>query len=181
LEISYFYRLNLLSRGLLGTLIWLHAATYANGVDRIEKWQAGMKRQRKPRKDLSVTVTLLGANNTSARRHHGNIPSVDVTAIRQRTGLSQSDFAASIGVPEGALVNWEQGRRQPSGPAKVLLALLAKNPNLVVELYPAAQPRVRWAPGRPDPNNMSAEERLTEVGQILAAGILRMQRPPASQ
>jgi hypothetical protein len=158
LEISYFYRLNLLSRGLLGTLIWLHAATYANGVDRIEKWQAGMKRQRKPRKDLSVTVTLLGANNTSARRHHGNIPSV----------------AASIGVPEGALVNWEQGRRQPSGAAKVLLALLAKKPNLVVQLYPSPQPRQRWAPGPPHRNTMTADERLAEIGEILVTGILRM-------
>ena len=95
-------------------------------------------------------------------------------AIRQRTGLSQSDFAAGIRVQEGTLINWEQGRRQPSGPAKVLLALLAKKPNFVVELYPAAKPRVRWAPGRPYPNSMTAEERLTEVGQILAAGILRM-------
>lgn len=139
-----------------------------------------MKHQKKPRKELNITVTFLEADNTSARRHHGKIPSVDVTAIRQRTGLSQSDFAASIGVPEGTLVNWEQGRRQPSGPAKVLLALLAKKPNLVMELYPAAQPRVRWAPGRPDPNTMTADERLAEVGEILAAGILRMQDSPAN-
>jgi putative transcriptional regulator len=174
MEINDLCRLNLFGRGLVGTLIWLHAATYANGVDRIEKWQAGMKRQRKPRKDLSVTVTLLGANNTSARRHHGNIPSVDVTAIRQRTGLSQSDFPASIGVPEGALVNWEQGRRQPSGAAKVLLALLAKKPNLVVQLYPSPQPRQRWAPGPPHRNTMTADERLAEIGEILVTGILRM-------
>jgi DNA-binding transcriptional regulator YiaG len=58
-----------------------------------------MKHQKKPRKELNITVTFLEADNTSARRHHGKIPSVDVTAIRQRTGLSQSDFAASIGVP----------------------------------------------------------------------------------
>jgi putative transcriptional regulator len=140
-----------------------------------------MKHQKKPRKELNITVTFLEADNTSARRHHGKIPSVDVTAIRQRTGLSQSDFAASIGVPEGTLVNWEQGRRQPSGPAKVLLALLAKKPNLVMELYPAAPPRVRWAPGRPDPNTMTAEERLAEVGEILAAGIMRMQPTPSSE
>lgn len=135
-----------------------------------------MKHQKKPRKELNITVTFLEADNTSARRHHGKIPSVDVTAIRQRTGLSQNDFAASIGVPEGTLVNWEQGRRQPSGPAKVLLALLAKKPNLVMELYPAPPPRVRWAPGRPDPNTMTAEERLAEVGEILAAGIVRNKR-----
>lgn len=93
-----------------------------------------MQHHRKPRKELNVTVTFLEADNISVRRHHGNIPSVDVTAIRQRTGLSQNDFAASIGVPEGTFVNWEQGRRQPSGAAKVLLALLAKKPNLVMEL-----------------------------------------------
>ena len=121
------------------------------------------------------------AVNLSAWRQHGELPSVDVTAIRQRTGLSQSAFAASIGVPEGTLVNWEQGRRQPSGPAKVLLALLAKKPNLVMELYPAAPPRVRWVPGRPDPNTMTAEERLAEVGEILAAGIMRMQPTPSSE
>jgi DNA-binding XRE family transcriptional regulator len=97
-----------------------------------------------------------------------------VATIRARTGLSQRDFAASIGVPEGTLVNWEQGRRQPSGPAKVLLALLAKKPNVVMELYPAAQPRSRWAPGPPDPVTMTAEERLAEAGRILAAGIRRM-------
>lgn len=120
------------------------------------------------------------AVNLSACRQHGELPSVDVTAIRQRTGLSQSAFAASIGVPEGTLVNWEQGLRQPSGPANVLLALLAKKPNLVMELYPAAPPRVRWVPGRPDPNTMTAEERLAEVGDILAAGIMRMQPTPSS-
>ena len=140
-----------------------------------------MKHQRKPRKELKVTVTCWEVINPSARRHHGVIPSVDVTAIRQRAGLSQSAFADSIGVPEGTLRNWEQGRRQPSGPAKVLLALLAKRPNLVAELYPKAQPRSRWAPGGPDPHTMTAEERLTEIGQILAAGILRMQKPPANK
>jgi len=142
------------------------------------KWQAAMKHQRKPRKELKVTVTFSETDNPNAHRHRGGIPSVDVTAIRQRTGVSQSAFAASIGVPEGTLMNWEQGRRQPSGPAKVLLALLAKRPNLVAEIYPQPQPRTRWVPGCPDPNNMTAEERLAEVGQILAIGILRMRSRP---
>ena len=119
--------------------------------------------------------------NDLSANHHAEVRSVDVTTIRARTGLSQSAFAASIGVPEGTLVNWEQGRRQPSGPAKVLLALLAKKPSVVMELYPAAPPRVRWAPGRPDPNTMTAEERLAEVGEILAAGIKRMQDSPAGE
>ncbi len=66
-----------------------------------------MKHQRKPRKELNVTVTFLEADNASARRHHWDIPSVDVKTLRQRTGLSQSDFVASIGVPERTLENWK--------------------------------------------------------------------------
>jgi DNA-binding transcriptional regulator YiaG len=76
-------------------MISLSATTYATGVVWIGR-QAAMKHQRKPRKEPKVTVTFLEADNTSARRHHGKIPSVDVTAIRQRTGLSQSDLANSI-------------------------------------------------------------------------------------
>ena len=52
-------------------------------------------------------------------------------AIRARTGLSQSEFARSIGVKKGTLLNWEQRRRSPDGPAKVLLALIAKDPQIV--------------------------------------------------
>ncbi len=62
------------------------------------------------------------------------VPSVDVAAIRASTGLSQGAFARSIGVAKGTLLNWEQGRRQPTGPAQVLLAMLARKPSLVGEL-----------------------------------------------
>ena len=57
----------------------------------------------------------------------------DVTSIRNRTGLSQPAFARSIGVPLGALKNWEQGRRRPEGPTRVLLALIDKRPSIVQE------------------------------------------------
>ena len=139
-----------------------------------------MKHQRKPKNELKVTVTFSETGSRSATRHRCEIPTISVAAIRGRTGLSQSAFAASIGVPEGTLINWEQGRRQPRGPAKVLLALLAKKPNLVAELYPQPHPRARWGQGHPDPSTMTAEERLTEIGEILAAGILRIQKPPAN-
>lgn len=58
---------------------------------------------------------------------------IDVAAIRQRTGLSQPAFAARIGVPVATLRNWEQGHRFPQGPARVLLALLDRNPHIVEE------------------------------------------------
>ncbi len=60
------------------------------------------------------------------------LPSViDAAAIRSRTGLSQAAFARRIGVAVGTIRNWEQGRRTPQGPARVLLALLDRNPRLV--------------------------------------------------
>jgi len=58
---------------------------------------------------------------------------IDVAAIRRRTGLSQPAFASRIGVPVATLRNWEQGHRSPQGPARVLLALLDRNPRIVEE------------------------------------------------
>ncbi len=57
----------------------------------------------------------------------------DVSAIRTKSGLSQSAFAKSIGVALGTLQGWEQGRRKPEGPARVLLALIDKRPGIVME------------------------------------------------
>ena len=54
--------------------------------------------------------------------------SIDVRAIRLQTqgaiGATQESFANAIGVPVKTLRNWEQGRREPSGPARVLLSLV---------------------------------------------------------
>lgn len=58
---------------------------------------------------------------------------IDVSAIRRRTGLSQAAFSVRIGVAVSTLRNWEQGRRAPDGSARVLLALLARNPRIVEE------------------------------------------------
>lgn len=66
--------------------------------------------------------------------HEIEVPVVDVAAIRASTGLSQGAFARSIGVAKGTLLNWEHGRRRPTGPAQVLLAMIARKPSLVSEL-----------------------------------------------
>ena len=59
---------------------------------------------------------------------------LDVADIRRRTGASQARFAQSIGIAVSTLRTWEQGRRRPEGPARVLLALLDRNPRVVQEL-----------------------------------------------
>ena len=57
----------------------------------------------------------------------------DVKAIRQGLGKSQSEFAMMIGVSVSTLQNWEQGRRQPDGPARALLKVAAENPKAVAK------------------------------------------------
>ena len=51
---------------------------------------------------------------------------------RQRTGLSQSEFAALLGVSVRTLQGWEQGRRQPSGAARTLLTIARTNPKALL-------------------------------------------------
>ena len=63
---------------------------------------------------------------------------VDVSAVRRKTGLSQAAFSSRIGVSPGTLRNWEQGRRTPDGPARVLLALLERNPQIVEDMLGGA-------------------------------------------
>ena len=58
----------------------------------------------------------------------------DVAAIREEYGLSQTKFAALIGISVRTLQNWEQGRRHPQGPAKVLLRVASKHPEAVLDV-----------------------------------------------
>ena len=55
------------------------------------------------------------------------IDAVRVKEIRQATGLSQAKFALLIDVQLSTLRNWEQGRREPTGPAKALLRAIRKD------------------------------------------------------
>jgi putative transcriptional regulator len=55
-----------------------------------------------------------------------------VIAMRKTMGLSQRFFAKLVGLSVKTLQNWEQGRRQPSGPASVLLMVLLTDPDAVL-------------------------------------------------
>ena len=61
-------------------------------------------------------------------------PKTDVVRVRGKLGLSQSKFAAILGISADTLQNWEQGRRSPTGPAKVLLRIAAKHPEVLLEV-----------------------------------------------
>ncbi len=57
----------------------------------------------------------------------------DIKEIRNKLHLSQREFALMIGVSTSTLQNWEQGRREPDGPAKALLKVANNNPKAVME------------------------------------------------
>ena len=70
-------------------------------------------------KDVPVRITTV------------DVPTVDVRATRKSLGLSQAAFAAKFGFQAATLKNWEQGRTRPDGPARVLLAVIARYPEAV--------------------------------------------------
>ncbi len=57
---------------------------------------------------------------------------IDVAELRRRLGLSQAAFARAFGLDVTALHAWEQGRRKPDRAARVLLAVIAKEPQAVM-------------------------------------------------
>ena len=62
-----------------------------------------------------------------------HIDALAVKEIRRATGLSQAKFADIVDVQVGTLRNWEQGRREPTGPAKALLRAISRDPKHVLQ------------------------------------------------
>ena len=65
------------------------------------------------------------------------IDAAKVKEIRAMTGLSQPRFAKLLHVDVGTLRNWEQGRREPTGPAKALLRAIQADPKAVLKALAA--------------------------------------------
>lgn len=72
--------------------------------------------------DVPVRVTMVSVERASV---------VDVRSVRRKLGLSQTQFAARFGFTPATVKNWEQGRTQPDGPARILLAVIAHHPEAV--------------------------------------------------
>lgn len=86
--------------------------------------------------ELVKSVRQMGAH-MRGRRVRGmkavELPVPDVQALRERLGLSQSEFAAAFGFSLRTLQNWEQGRVLPSGPSRALLTILSVNPKAALK------------------------------------------------
>ena len=86
-------------------------------------------------KKRNIGEEILQGLRELKRGERGRITTVPaVAAIREKTGLSQTRFAKLLGVSVRTLQDWEQGRRAPSGAARTLLMIAAKNPQALLDV-----------------------------------------------
>lgn len=108
--------------------------------------EAARKKARVNRRRLAATsdediARQIGEDSDTAPDMSGHPPEafrravpegrMDVRAIRERTGLSQAGFAQRYGFSKRTLQEWEQLRREPAGPARVLLQIIERIPKQV--------------------------------------------------
>lgn len=81
----------------------------------------------------NVGLEILAGVRQLKRGRKGKVTTIrSISGIRERTGMSQAKFAGLLGVSVRTLQDWEQGRRSPSGAARTLLLIAAKNPDAIV-------------------------------------------------
>ncbi len=86
---------------------------------------------------LENAVRHAKGNENDARTTVVEIPTIDVRALRSRLGLTQAEFATTYGFSVGAVRNWEQGTRRPERAARLLLAVIERNPEVVQQTLDA--------------------------------------------
>jgi len=83
----------------------------------------------------NIGEEILQGLNELRRGDHGRTTVIpDVSQIREKTGLSQARFAQLLGVSARTLQDWEQGRRAPSGAARTLLLIAARDPKALLAI-----------------------------------------------
>lgn len=97
----------------------MRADMFAQLVESIKEMREIEAGRRKPAR-VTTLADLIGADTP------------DVAAIRATFGLSQAKFAALLGISVDTLQNWEQYRRKPDGPARVLLRVAAAHPEALL-------------------------------------------------
>lgn len=81
--------------------------------------------------DADTAAVFTDAELARARRVAPPSPPRNVKALRRKLGLSQKQFADRYGFSVDTIRNYEQGHRQPTGPARVLLQVIANEPDAV--------------------------------------------------
>ena len=84
-------------------------------------------------------AVAIARGETEPARVHLPPGAVDVRAIRERLGLSRPAFVERFGLAVAAVRDWEQGLRRPDPAARVLLLVIARNPEMVAEAVAEAR------------------------------------------
>jgi putative transcriptional regulator len=83
----------------------------------------------------NIGKEILSGLQELRRGERGRVTAIpDVAQIRESTGLSQTRFAQLLGVSLRTLQDWEQGRRAPSGAARTLLLVAARDPKALLAI-----------------------------------------------
>lgn len=77
-------------------------------------------------------VFIKETKNFSLPKNNAIPQKIDVRIVREKTGLSQSDFAIVMNVSIKTIQNWEQHRREPTGPAEALLKIVSREPEVAM-------------------------------------------------
>ena len=83
------------------------------------------------RQGLQEAIAQVKDGERSVRIHRPR--EIDVKAVRAKVGMTQEQFAALFGFSTATLRHWERGDRKPRGPALVLLNVIERNPEAVIE------------------------------------------------
>jgi putative transcriptional regulator len=88
-----------------------------------------------PKAKRNIGIEILEGLRQIKRGEYGRVTTLPkISDVREKTGLSQARFAQLLGVSVRTLQDWEQGRRAPSGAARTLLMVAARNPRLLLEV-----------------------------------------------
>jgi putative transcriptional regulator len=80
---------------------------------------------------LEDALAYAKGDKSKGATHVIDTATVDIAAARKKLGMSQDKFALTFGISASTLRNWEQGRRHPEGPARVLLKVIDQEPEAV--------------------------------------------------
>jgi putative transcriptional regulator len=91
-------------------------------------------RKRDAGRDIGAEILQAVRDIKAGRGKRVTVAVPPAAAARQKSGLSQADFARLLGVSIRTLQDWEQGRRNPTGAARSLLLLAVKRPRILREV-----------------------------------------------
>jgi putative transcriptional regulator len=103
--------------------------------DALERGERTPARVFRIEKKLDGTFSRIAVNPESQRSKSAKAweAKSEVAKVRQSLDLTQEAFADLLGIGLSTLRSWEQKKREPSGAARMLIAIALKHPEVLQE------------------------------------------------